>query len=272
MEIVVVIIAALVFVGLGALILRLCARKRKIPRTFTVVVLILAGALPVGLYALFETKVVYHADSTALDAMQGTADVEVKKTDNGWLFDGKGTDTALVFYPGAMVDARAYSPLLSELAAGGVDCFLVEMPFDVALLGIDRADALIGEYSYKYWYIAGHSLGGIAAANYCSAHSDKIDGLILLASYSVKEISGADVLLICGSEDKVLDIDDYTNDKKNLPDSAEELIISGGNHSQFGSYGEQKGDGQAQITPQQQRSQTVDAIVQFVGKRAQTAA
>ncbi len=37
-------------------------------------------------------------------------------------------------------------------------------------------------------------------------------------------------------------------------------MIEGGNHSQFGSYGLQKGDTAAKITPEQQVAETVAAV------------
>ncbi len=42
--------------------------------------------------------------------------------------------------------------------------------------------------------------------------------------------------------------------------------IKGGNHAQFGSYGEQYGDGTAAIPAEEQRKITVDAILQTVNQ------
>ena len=88
----------------------------------------------------------YHADVTALAALESTEDVSVheiiKEDDaaNGWFFDGPGTDSALVFYPGAKVEAAAYAPLMKELSFRGVDCYLCKMPLNFALLGKDTAE------------------------------------------------------------------------------------------------------------------------------------
>ena len=40
--------------------------------------------------------------------------------------------------------------------------------------------------------------------------------------------------------------------------------VEGGNHAQFGSYGEQSGDGTATMSGSEQLKQAVDAIVNFV--------
>ena len=45
------------------------------------------------------------------------------------------------------------------------------------------------------------------------------------------------------------------------PDDFTEVVIKGGNHAQFGNYGEQKGDGSPAITAAAQQKETVDAII-----------
>ena len=48
--------------------------------------------------------------------------VAVSQIDEGYFFDGPGTEDALIFYPGAKVDETSYAPLLNSLAEQGVDC------------------------------------------------------------------------------------------------------------------------------------------------------
>ena len=43
-----------------------------------------------------------------------------------------------------------------------------------------------------------------------------------------------------------------------------EVVIDGGNHSQFGNYGFQKGDGEARISREEQEDRTVEAILNFL--------
>ena len=45
-----------------------------------------------------------------------------------------------------------------------------------------------------------------------------------------------------------------------------EQVIQGGNHAYFGSYGEQKGDGAASITPAEEWAETLSCILDFIGK------
>ena len=55
----------------------------------------------------------------------------------------------------------------------------------------------------------------------------------------------------------------YESSKENFPAVSEEYIIDGGNHAQFASYGMQKGDGIATISPDNQVSETSEIICRF---------
>ena len=207
----------------------------------------------------------YRADSTALDALVSDEDVTIKKIDSGWLFDGPSKDTALIFYPGAKVEETAYATLLHQIAKGGIDVFLVKMPARLALFGINEAETVQQAYAYDRWYIGGHSMGGAMAALYAAEHGENLDGLILCAAYATKPLdSSLKVLSICGTEDKVLNMEKYEAGKQYLPVSAVEHMIVGGNHAQFGSYGIQSGDGIAKISAEAQQEAAVECIISTV--------
>ena len=103
------------------------------------------------------------------------------------------------------------------------------------------------------------------AADYASKHDDEFKGLILLASYSTKDLRNKElkVLSIYGSNDEVLNIESYADNLINLPLDTTETILEGGCHSQFGSYGLQKGDGVCAISSDEQLKLTVKAISEF---------
>ena len=143
------------------------------------VILLLALVIAFGIYA----SVYYRADATALAALESDGQVTVSETDYGWLFDGPGTGDALIFYPGAKVEAAAYAPFLHRLSEQGMDVCLVEMPLRFAFFGINAADDVMAESDYENWYIGGHSLGGAMAAAYASKHGDALKGVILCAAY-----------------------------------------------------------------------------------------
>lgn len=207
----------------------------------------------------------YHEDEIADHSMKSTDSVTVNSTDYGYFFDGTGNRDAFVFYPGAKVDEKAYAPLMNLLAQKGVDTFLIKMPFHLAVFDMDKADQIDELKGYDHIYIGGHSLGGAVASIYAAENSDLIDGLILIASYPDKQLDeNMDVISIYGSNDLILNRDNYEESKKYISGKLIEYVIHGGNHSQFGSYGFQKGDGEANISMDEQIDQTADAISGFI--------
>lgn len=207
----------------------------------------------------------YRSDEAAEEALVSDENVSVERTGYGWYFDGPGEESALVFYPGGKVEETAYAPLLHELAAEGLDACLVKVPFRLAFLGIGKADEAMALHKYMRWYVGGHSLGGVASALYAAENEGALDGIVLLGAYSTKKLSDdMDAILIRGSEDGVLDLKAYEENLGNVPTDAEEVVIVGGNHAQFGSYGVQKGDGTAQISPAEQWGETTQAIISWV--------
>jgi len=205
----------------------------------------------------------YRADACVESFLQSGTTVTVTQEDDIVFLDGEGTERALIFYPGAKVEYTAYVPMFYELAERGIDCFVVKMPGNLAILGMGMAEDIMKEYEYENWYLSGHSLGGAMAANYAAGHAEELDGVVLLAAYPTKDLSGTDlkVISVYGSEDLVLNREKYEEGKKLLPDNFSELCIEGGNHAWFAYYGEQAGDGTATIDRNEQQEKTIEAIL-----------
>ena len=85
----------------------------------------------------------HNAEEEALKMALSNPSVDVKEIDGGYFFDGPGESTALVFYQGAKVEALGYAPLLTRISERGVDCFLADMPFNIAFFGTDLADKFV---------------------------------------------------------------------------------------------------------------------------------
>ena len=217
-----------------------------------------AAVLAFFLYA----SVYYAADASAADAMQSDSVVTVEKTDTGWLFDGPSEERALIFYPGAKVEETAYAPLLHRLAEEDMDVYLVKMPLHFAFLGINKAGEIMDHSDYDQYYIGGHSLGGAMAAEYAAEHESDLAGIILFAAYPTKKTT-LDTLLVYGSEDGVLNMQRVEGAPDLVSGRFQEIVIEGGNHALFGNYGEQKGDGQADISGEEQQEQVVLAVREF---------
>ena len=237
--------------------------KRKSKRR---IIALLASVPAIITFAfLVWTAVYYHAGESVTAALQSDETVTVKKTSTGWMFDGPSDETAFIFYPGAKVEETSYAPLLHRLAEEEMDVFLVKMPLRLAFFGINKADQIIDDTSYSRYLIGGHSLGGAMAAGYAADHEDEIAGMILLAAYPVKETK-TDTLVIYGSEDGVLNMDRVRKAGDLVSGRYRECVIQGGNHAQFGDYGEQRGDGKATITAEDQQIQTIAEIRDFAIK------
>ncbi len=227
------------------------ARRKR--RLWILPVLLLVLAAGFLLYA----AVYYRADQTALDALRSDERVQITEKDYGWFFDGPGETRALIFYPGGKVEETAYAPLLRLIAEQGTDVCLVKMPLRLAVLAPDRADMVLAEHDYESWFIGGHSLGGAMAANYAAGHPEKLRGLVLLAAYPTKALDpDLQVLSLYGTEDGVLNRKKLAAGEQYFPESVQICEIPGGNHAQFGSYGPQRGDGAALISPQEQWAET----------------
>lgn len=222
----------------------------------------------VGSYAYVSDY--YHADETALAAMAyQTGCVLTEQDGNVTWFVPENSTAGLIFYPGGKVEHTAYAPLLRACAENGILCALVRMPGNLAVLDANAAYGLQQEHpEVTTWYIAGHSLGGAMAAGYAAAHDEDYDGLILLAAYSTKDLTGTAlrVLSVYGSEDGVMNRESYEKNRANLPADTTEFVLDGGCHAQFGSYGPQDGDGVPTISGEEQVRQTAEAITDFVGQ------
>ena len=238
-------------------------------RRFTLLSL-LCGLLLAAAVSLAYLLPYAPAEDSALPYMEDSDAVTVTEAEHGYYFDGPGEEAAILFVPGAKVDEVAYAPLLHRLAEGGVDCYLYGPPFHMAFSVSEGAAEALTAYPHDRWFAVGHSLGGVTASGYACEHPADFDGIILLAAYPTDDVP--DELAVCsiyGSRDTKLDQDAYDSNEDNFPDPADggffrEFILEGGNHAQFGDYGDQKGDSEATISPAEQQAQTAEIILAFI--------
>ena len=224
---------------------------------FSLIILASLILLLVGGFYIY-TLDYYHADAKAQQSFAKVGDIAPGQNKMTVFrpLDSFDRTIGLIFYPGGKVEAKAYAPLLEELADRGFTSVLIEMPFNLAVFGINAADKVYTAFpEVENWFLVGHSLGGAMASSYAQKHTDKLKGLILLGAYPVKETE-LPTLAIYGTFDKGLDLSKIKN--------IQSIEIIGGNHAYFGDYGEQKGDGTAQIEREEQQKQTIEAIENFI--------
>jgi pimeloyl-ACP methyl ester carboxylesterase len=179
------------------------------------------------------------------------------------------TDRGLVYYPGGLVDPEAYAVTAQGIADAGYLVVIPKMPLNLAFTGINRADGIRADYpEIESWVIGGHSLGGAMAAEYAKNNEDNLDGLIMYASYPANFEDFVDfpipILTIIGSRDT--GAPEQEAFYAAIADSAELVIIEGGNHRQYADYRIQNGDGIATISAAEQQDLIVAATVQFLDR------
>lgn len=200
----------------------------------------------------------YRAEEVALEVLAQDSGITVQ--DNLTILSPTSpADTAIIFYPGAKVEAEAYLPLLDQIRQTGVTCILVHMPFHMAIFDADAAEKVMEQFpDIQHWYMAGHSMGGAMASKFASDHPNEVEGLILMGAYLYGDYPEEKTLTIYGSLNQ--SVEDHIDYTQNI------VEIQGGNHAQFGNYGAQKGDLPAEISAQEQQAQTVTAIEAFLSE------
>ena len=194
--------------------------------------------------------------------------VTVTKIKEGWFFDGPAEDKALLFYAGAKVEETAYAPLMKSLSEKGIDCFLLKAPIKLPFFSVSKAESVMKRYSYENYYLGGHSLGGLVAANDAAKHPRYFSGLFLLAAYPTEDLTAADfpVVFIYGTNDGVLNRERLERGFTLVPEDYKTYKIEGGNHSGFASYGEQKGDNKATVSAKEQQEFTAKIILKTINE------
>ncbi len=244
---------------------------RKI-RLFRTIGIILGLALLLGTEFGIWWLQPHPAQAEALQALRSDAGVTVSETVDFIAFMPASLPKAgLIFYPGGKVDANAYAAYMHAIAEQGYAAFIVKMPLNLAILGIDYGDKVLAAHpEIKLWAIGGHSLGGSMAARFAQTHL-AIKGLLLWAAYSDVDLSSRrdlHVLSVRGSNDQLATQQKVDAGKSLLPPDAGFITIAGGNHAMFGNYGLQEGDGDLTIARPDAEKQVLAATLSFLASIA----
>jgi pimeloyl-ACP methyl ester carboxylesterase len=220
--------------------------------------------------------IAYRPNAEARQAAIGDAAVEVTCGDGVWTLRATSGEaarrTALVFFPGALVDPRAYAPLVRAVAAAGYPAFIVELPRRGAFGGADAPEvqarfqaALRMLPSPATVVLGGHSRGGVVASTLASQGLAQVAGLILIGTSHPRDVdlSGlrVPVVKVAGTRDGLASAEEVKRNASKLPAGTRWVWVEGGNHSQFGWYGFQPGDWRATIDASVQRRLMIEAVV-----------
>ena len=180
-----------------------------------------------------------------------------------------GTDTGLVFIPGAKVDPYAYMYKLSGVVEeAGVTVVITKPALNLAFFDTHPlADYAADASEVEHWYVGGHSLGGVRACMLVDAASEPgIDGLVLFGSYCANDLSqsGLRVLSIAASNDGLSTAAKIDGAANMLPADADFTVLDGANHAQFGDYGTQPGDLDSTVTTEAVREEITGLLVGFL--------
>jgi dienelactone hydrolase len=229
------------------------------------------------IFVLFAAGFVIWGETPAQPMPEAMAalrsDARVTVTQGEWLTFSPATSqptTGFIIYPGGRVDYRAYAPAAYQIAAQGYRVVIVRMPLNLAVFGVNAALGVQTAYpQIRRWAIGGHSLGGAMAAAYAKTHPDAVQGLALWAAYPASgddlSHSALHAVSIYASLDGLATGEKIDASRALLPAGTTWVNISGGNHAQFGWYGDQARDNQAFIPRSEQQALVVAATLEMLG-------
>ena len=220
--------------------------------------------LALGLIQMFT----YRATPEA----QKTWNIAAFEQKNNWTpFEVTGEKKGmLLFYTGALVEPQAYAKLADGLAKEGIEVYIISSQLNLPVLDNGTMATIVKEEHLDKVFVGGHSLGGVVSTVEAKKLNEtgQVAGLILLASYPDQSTDISEtqipVLSITASNDKILKQEKYEDAKSRLPKSTLYTTIEGGNHSGFGLYGQQNGDGEATMSAEEQQKQLIQLIKQFI--------
>lgn len=212
----------------------------------------------------------YQSHGVANRFFQNSETTKVEENSDFFLFrPASPFKEVLIFYPGAMVEPKAYVPLCRKIADSNISVYLMKMPWRLASKGYKKPKELhLFDDTTKTYILSGHSQGAKMAAQFAYENPTLINKLLLIATTHPRDISLAEskipIMKIYGSKDGVADEKSIMDNKTKLPATTKFIRIAGANHSQFGYYGFQLGDNEAAISREQQQTETLKYMIEFI--------
>jgi hypothetical protein len=231
----------------------------------------LVGILIIGVLGMivWSKTGTYPARMVALSALESTDRVTVAQEKWITFTPVEDVETGLIFYPGGLVEPTAYAPVLHLIAEEGVLVIIVPMPLNLAIFNTGAANSVIDNYpGISTWILAGHSLGGAAAAIFAENNPTKIDAIALWDSYPANSADLSDnaisAISIFGTTNTFPNTENFNDQRYLLPVNTIFTAIEGASHAQFGDYGPQKGDVVPSISLAEQHERVAEVMLDFI--------
>jgi predicted alpha/beta-hydrolase family hydrolase len=206
--------------------------------------------------------------------LASNAYLEVIESEESIVFKPRqsNSDAGLLFFHGGGVEPIAYAPLIRAVAERGYLAVIIKLPYRFAPHDIHQYDAINRAKNFikknaniNKWLVSGHSKGAKIASLFINANPKAADALMLIGTSHPKKINLSEVSIpvkkIIASHDGIATKEQVLKNKHLLPQDTRWIEIEGGNHSQFGNYGDQLFDGNATIDRKEQQRQTLLEII-----------
>lgn len=232
--------------------------------------------LCISTHAVAQFGYTYPANEDGVEALESNFAMQVTNTATFIRFDSQfvSKDVGLIIQPGAEVDPVAYARIARKIAGPGYTVVIDKTPSELVIAGVlpNMIPAIqAANPDVSKWALAGHSLGGVIAAKYIAENPQdtSIKGLALWAAFPdpsapISYRTDLKVASIYGENDCLVPPATVLSLAWTLPFNAEFLQLDGANHAQWGDYGDQAGDCEADITTTIQKIRGKRATVDLV--------
>jgi pimeloyl-ACP methyl ester carboxylesterase len=234
------------------------------------------GLTATAIFAMWSL-IAYRANAEAEQAAGSDAVVAVTRADGIWRFEPGSTprEPTLVFFPGSLVDPRAYAPLAKAVAREGHRVIMVELPRRGAFGGAEspeltaRIGTALGSVGDSGSVVlGGHSRGAVVASATASRNLPSVKGLVLIGTSHPRDVNlsklGIPVTKIAGTRDGLASPGEVKQNASLLPPHTRWIWVEGGNHSQFGWYGFQPMDKWPRIDAAKQRAIMIAGVLDLM--------
>lgn len=244
---------------------RIQADKKKKRKRAAVAVLIFLVVI-VSAYSIFWISDVHRALESSSNYLNSNSNYSVKVGDDIEFTPKKDYNTGIIIYPGEKIEPKSYSQISSLLANYGYKVVVMKFPLNLPALSFDKAQKIIENDKISNWYALSHT-GSTQSAISQASNNKNIKGVILLGDFPRSDdlnLINKPMLSVWGTKDGFFDLAKFEESHKNLPKNSYFYEIEGGNNTNFANISKLKGDNDAIISADFQKSSTAKKIDEFI--------